>query len=383
MQLRDFDQAAFLRECWQKKPALIRQAWLEWSNPLEPDELAGLACEDDIESRLVNRSDLGWTLEHGPLPAERFGEVGADPWTLLVQSVDHHVPAVAALIAPLRFIPEWRIDDVMVSYAVDGAGVGAHFDQYDVFLVQGLGRRRWQVGQRCDDATELLPHDDLRLLARFEPSDEWILEPGDMLYVPPGFAHNGLAGGDDCMTYSIGFRAPSRSELIEGWTDHVLAGLEDDDRYTDPDLALQDNPGEIAASALARLQAMVTERLLDPAEFAQWFGAYSTAPKNPAIDWRPDHAMDLPDLLAAIDQGTPLLRNPASRFAFVQHDAMTLTLFVDGRAYSCERSAAELARRLCASAKAVIDRELLAAGAARDLLIELLAAGSLAFEPDE
>ena len=381
MQLHNFDHAAFLRNSWQKKPILIRNAWCSWSNPLEPDELAGLACEEGIESRLVIRSADGWLFEHGPLPAERFGEVGKQPWTLLVQSVDHHVPAVAALLEPLRFIPNWRVDDVMVSYAVDGGGVGAHFDQYDVFLVQGLGTRRWQIGERCDEATELLPHDDLRLLAKFEPTDEWILEPGDMLYVPPGFAHNGIAVGDDCMTYSIGFRAPSRGELIARWAQSVVAELDDDDRYADPDLALQDNPGEISAEALARMQAMVAQRLLDPEGFARWFGEYCTAPKDHEIDWRPERPMALPELRAAIDQGRPLLRNPASRFSFVHLHSGSLTLFVDGRSYSCADIAAGLAKRVCASSEVVIDQDLLNSDTGLRILMELLADGSVAFEP--
>ncbi len=381
MQLRNFDQAEFLRTSWQKKPAPIRDAWRSWSNPLEPDELAGLACEEGIESRLVIRSADGWTLEHGPLPAERFGEMGKQPWTLLVQSVDHHVPAVAELLEPFRFIPNWRVDDVMVSYAVDGGGVGAHFDQYDVFLVQGLGTRRWQVGKRCDEATELLPHDDLRLLADFEPTHEWTLEPGDMLYVPPGFAHNGTAVGDHCMTYSIGFRAPSRADLIAGWAQHVVAGLEDDDRYTDPDLALQDNPGEIPAEALARMQAMVAERLLDPEGFARWFGEYSTAPKDHEVDWRPEEPMGLPELRAAIGQGSPLLRNPASRCSFVQLESGSLTLFINGRSFSCAGAEAELARQICASSEIVVDQDLLNSDTGLRLLIQLLADGSVAFEP--
>ena len=160
LRFASFDTDAFLRDYWQKKPLLIRNPWAAWHNPLEPDELAGLACESEVESRLITQQPGRWDLEHGPLPEDRFESLGALPWTLLVQAVDHHVPEVAALIAPFRFIPDWRIDDVMVSYAVDGGGVGAHFDQYDVFLVQGLGRRRWQVGGRCDEGTELLPHDE-------------------------------------------------------------------------------------------------------------------------------------------------------------------------------------------------------------------------------
>ena len=153
-----FDPQRFLDETWQRRPLLIREAWTDWSNPLEPDELAGLACEAEVESRLVRHTAPGqWELEEGPFAPDRFARLGDCPWTLLVQAVDHHVPQVAELIEPFRFIPDWRIDDVMVSYASDGGGVGPHFDQYDVFLVQGLGRRRWRVGNRCDDSAPLLP----------------------------------------------------------------------------------------------------------------------------------------------------------------------------------------------------------------------------------
>ena len=281
MQLSHFDPALFLRDYWQKKPLLIRNPWGEWRNPLEPDELAGLACEEGVESRLITLGDDRLAMESGPLPETRFGQLGALPWTLLVQAVDHHVPQVAALIDPFRFVPNWRIDDVMVSYATDGGGVGAHFDQYDVFLVQGLGRRRWQVGALCDSTTPLLPHDDLRLLADFVPEQEWILEPGDILYVPPRIAHHGVAVGDDCMTYSIGFRAPSRAELVEHWSETLVDAMPDEDRYADPDLARQANPGEIAPAAIDRLHALVTEALADRAAFARWFGQYSSSPKYP------------------------------------------------------------------------------------------------------
>ncbi|MEO8722524.1 MAG: cupin domain-containing protein, partial [Sphingobium sp.] len=158
MSLIRFDIESFLAEYWQKKPLLIKNPWGLWRNPLEPDELAGLACEGDIESRLIMQARGRWKVEHGPFAEARFGRLGKKHWTLLVQAVDHHVPDVAALIDPFRFIPNWRIDDVMVSYAADGGGVGPHFDQYDVFLIQGLGKRRWQVGALCDASTDLSPH---------------------------------------------------------------------------------------------------------------------------------------------------------------------------------------------------------------------------------
>ena len=378
MRLSHFDSDGFLRDYWQKQPLLIRNPWQSWSNPLEPDELAGLACEREVESRLVVQAPGDWNLEHGPLPESRFARLGKEPWTLLVQAVDHHVPSVAALVAAFRFIPDWRIDDVMVSYAVDGGGVGPHFDQYDVFLVQGLGRRRWQVGGFCDQATALLPHDDLRLLASFEPVDEWILEPGDVLYLPPRVAHNGVAVGNDCMTYSIGFRAPSRRELVAGWSETVLVDLDDDDRYADPDLVAQDNPGEIAAEAVARLHGMVTGALRDGDAFARWFGQFTTTPKNPEIDWRPETPIAAADVARAGDAA--LLRNPASRFAFVRQPPGSLLLFVDGRCFSCTGEAAAFAERLCGQHRVGVDAGMRGSKPVTDLVVELVNQGSLAFD---
>jgi 50S ribosomal protein L16 3-hydroxylase len=381
MKLAHFDAERFLRDSWQKKPLLIRNAWDSWDNPLEPDELAGLACEPGVESRLVTQSSNEWALEQGPLQESRFAEIGQTPWTLLVQAVDHHVPAVAALLEPFRFVPNWRVDDVMVSYAVDQGGVGAHFDQYDVFLVQGLGRRRWQIGGHCDSSTPLLPHDDLRLLAAFEPTGEWILEPGDILYVPPGVAHNGIALGGDCMTYSIGFRAPSRSELIAGWAEHLVDGLDEDDRYSDRDLAVQDNPGEIAGEALARLQQMIAEAVLDAGAFARWFGEYSTAPKNREIDWRPEEPIGAADLRSLAGRGVPLLRNPASRFSFIRGEAGALSFFVDGRTYGCTGPTAIFAERLSAQDVVAFDAEFAGSDETVALIVDLVNHGCVAFEP--
>jgi len=383
MQFIDFDLEVFLRTYWQKQPVLIRNPWETWFNPLDPDELAGLACEGDVEARLITQAADRWIVERGPFSEARFSEFSDQPWTLLVQAVDHHVPDVAALIEPFRFVPNWRIDDVMVSYATDGGGVGPHFDQYDVFLVQGLGRRRWQIGGMCDNAAPLLAHDDLRLLAEFEAHDDWILEPGDILYVPPRFAHNGIAISDDCMTYSIGFRAPARSELIAHWTDHVLADLRDDDRYEDPGLQAQDNPGEISGHAIARLQAMVAEKILDPRAFARWFGQYSSARKYPEIDWSPQESFTVPELRAMISSGVPLCRNPASRFSFIRQDGGGVLFFVDGQCFECTEAAASIAERICGQERLTISLGSMGdsgSPAAIELIATLVNQGSLAFE---
>lgn len=380
MEFDDFDCHAFLRDYWQQRPLLIRNPWKAWRNPLEADELAGLACETEVESRLIIRTGGGWQVEHGPFAQARFGQLGTGRWTLLVQAVDHAVPAVAALLEPFRFVPNWRVDDVMVSYATDEGGVGPHFDRYDVFLIQGLGRRRWRIGASCDRATALAPHDDPRLLADFTPTAEWILEPGDILYVPPGVAHDGIAVGDDCMTYSIGFRAPSRGELIAHWCEHLLAGLDEDDRYGDPGLTAQVNPGEIADAAIARLHAMVTAPLLDPDAFARWFGQYNTTPKYPEIDWRPEKPVGARTIRKHLADGRPVRRNPASRFAFIRRGVDTLWLFVDGERLECAGEAAALAEALCARAQLRIDPTLATSVAARALLETLFAQGSVAFD---
>ena len=378
MKLADFDIETFLSDYWQQKPLLIRNPWANWQNPLEPDELAGLACEPEVESRLVIGAQGSWAVEHGPLAEERFGKLGQEPSTLLVQAVDHHVPEVAALIAPFRFIPNWRIDDVMVSYATDGGGVGPHFDQYDVFLIQGHGRRRWRVGQHCDADSPLLPHEDLRLLAEFDATDEWLLEPGDILYVPPGIAHDGVAVGDDCMTYSIGFRAPSRSELITDYADDLVAEMQDDDRYTDAGLKVQANPGEISAGALDVLHAMITEKLADRKAFARWFGGYNSTPKYPEIDWTPDVVVDADEARELLAGGAALTRNPASRFSFVRQENGVL-LFVNGECFECAGEVASFAETLCSSDRVTLHSDLIEA---QDLITRLLNQGSLAVDDD-
>lgn len=383
MNFTHFDIDMFLRDHWQKKPLLIRNPWAHWANPLEPDDLAGLACEDDVEARLVSHADGAISAEDGPIPAARFGELAPDRWTLLVQAVDHFVPEVAALIDPFRFIPNWRIDDVMVSVAADGGGVGPHFDHYDVFLIQGLGRRRWQIGGMCDDRTPLLPHDQLRLLADFQPLEEWVLEPGDILYVPPGIAHNGTAVGDDCMTYSVGFRAPSRAELIAEFCDDLPEDLSDDDRYGDPGLVRQDNSGEIAAPAIDRLHAMLPDGLADRETFARQFGEYNSEPKYPDIDWRPMEPASAAQLRQVLASGAPVERNPASRFSFIHGDAGRILLFVDGVCFDCEGEAADFAQQISARPSITASGDLQASDAVMDLMAALYNQGSLTFGADD
>jgi 50S ribosomal protein L16 3-hydroxylase len=226
----------FLREVWHKRPLLIRNAVPGFTGLLSPDDMLQLAGRDDVESRLVQGSGTHWQLDHGPFRKSDFRRLPKTGWTLLVQSLNHVLPAADALLTHFNFVPHARLDDLMASYAVPGGSVGPHFDSYDVFLLQGQGHRRWQISTQTDLA--LLDDAPLKILRRFEIEDEWVLGPGDMLYLPPHVAHYGVAE-DACMTYSIGFRAPTAEELAHGFLIHLQDTLTLEGRYADPDLRLQ------------------------------------------------------------------------------------------------------------------------------------------------
>jgi 50S ribosomal protein L16 3-hydroxylase len=368
--LRGIGTQTFLREYWQKQPLLLRQALPGFVSPLSPDELAGLALEPDIESRIVVERGKRerWELRNGPFDARMFSRLPPTRWTLLVQAVDHWVPAVQALRRHVDFLPPWRFDDIMVSYAVDKGGVGPHFDYYDVFLLQGMGRRHWRIGDRCDSATPLRSDTRLRILKKFVAREEFVLEPGDVLYVPPGVAHWGTAMGE-CMTYSIGFRAPSEAELLLEVASTVAAASGDDARYTDPPLSLRDADGEIPAAAVRRAQRALRELARDTDRIRDGFARIMTERKYPEIDIAPARSPQFRP-----DRQSMLVRNPASRFAWGKGG--TGVLYVDGAVYPCD---ADLARLL--SGARALDRAALAPfrrnKRATLLFRQLLAAGAL------
>jgi 50S ribosomal protein L16 3-hydroxylase len=275
-QLENFDREQFLSEYWQRQPLLIKNALPGFENPLPADELAGLALEPEVESRIVHRSGSTWALEHGPFASEALARNG--PWTLLIQAVDHYVEAVASLWRMLDFLPTWRRDDVMVSYASAGGGVGPHYDNYDVFLLQGMGQRRWRLGQWCSPTDALLPHETLRILEDFDQSAEYLLEPGDILYLPPRLAHWGEAV-TECMTYSLGFRAPAINELVSRALDHHLERMDPERFYTDPPLAANCRPGELSVAAVQRALELVRAQLAELGQDTHWLGELVTEPR--------------------------------------------------------------------------------------------------------
>lgn len=343
----------FLRDYWQKKPLLIRQAFPGFECPVEADELAGLACEAEVESRLVIESEDGkpWQLHNGPFPESRFASLPPSHWTLLVQGLDHWVPAVADLLDEFRFIPNWRVDDIMASYAPVGGSVGPHFDDYDVFLLQASGQRRWQIGKPCDLATPRVEGTPLRIIADFEAESAYVLQPGDMLYLPPRIAHWGIAE-NDCITLSVGFRSPSHEDILIGFSDHAAAALEPGLRYTDPDLRAPLNPGLIDAGVLDSVATILHQHLDNPDQLARWFGQSVTAPKETGVVVAPEQPYTAPELQAALANGHPLCWNEGSRFAYTEagetEAGKSHLLFVDGEQYILRGEARTLAPLLCA-----------------------------------
>ena len=333
MAIHNLDIADFLANTWQTKPRLIRNAFPNFINPMSPEDLAGLACEAEIESRLITEANGKWQTSHGPIAETTFNTLSDSNWTLLVQAVDHWVPEVADLLNNFRFIPSWRIDDVMVSYATRGGSVGPHYDNYDVFLVQGAGQRRWQVGGPCSAANSLQDNPELRLLADFVAEEEWVLEAGDMLYIPPGISHWGTAIDSDCMTYSIGFRAPSHSEMLSDFCDDTLAGLTEELRYEDPGLQEQGHSGEIMPAAIKNAQRILQNYVNDEQRLTEWFGRYVTQQKYPAeTAENADEKFQQGDLVQLLKGDVVMLRDPAVRIAFIDSESRSnsVLFFVNG-----------------------------------------------------
>lgn len=272
----------FLSEYWQKKPLLVRQAVPGFTGLVDHDDLLEMACDPDVESRLVRRHSNEWELQRGPQKRSKL-RGAKHPWTVLVQGVNLWVPAADALLHKFDFIPQARLDDLMVSYAVDGGGVGPHFDNYDVFLLQGAGKRRWRIG--AQDDRSLLDDVPLKILKNFKPEFDWVLEPGDMLYLPPHWAHDGVAIGE-CTTYSIGFRSPDAQELGSEFLGWMQDRLKLDGLYADPDLEPQENSALIGDRMIDQVMTMLAAIRWDRADVAAFLGHYLTEPK-PQVYFEP------------------------------------------------------------------------------------------------
>ncbi|MGC7403787.1 JmjC domain-containing protein [Pandoraea pneumonica] len=283
---------AFMKRYWHKRPLLIRQAIPGFTAPLSRDELFALAAQDDVESRLVSVARKRWQLDHGPFDVEDLPPLTRKQWTLLVQGVNLHASAVDSLMQQFRFIPDARLDDVMISYATDGGGVGPHLDSYDVFLLQAHGKRRWRIGPQRDTTwQEGVP---LRILKHFEAEEEWVLEPGDMLYLPPGYAHDGVAEGE-CMTYSIGFRAPLEQELLQNFLYHLAENAPElpfsrhfAGRYADPHQLAVKHPAALPDAMIDTLVSQLEKVRWGKKEVEDFLGRWLSEPKSHVFFDAPD-----------------------------------------------------------------------------------------------
>lgn len=331
-------QQQFLEQYWQKRPLLIRQAFPGFVSPISPEELAGLACESGIESRLIEeygQDGRAWQVTPGPLSENDFARLPETHWTLLVQDVDKHLPELQTLLEPFSFIPDWRLDDLMISYASESGSVGPHTDAYDVFLLQAQGTRRWQITDRPVQDAKLIKALELQIMAEFSPDHSWDLQPGDMLYLPPHIAHHGVAL-NDCMTYSVGFRAPACVDILDTLVNTLLENGLGKDRYHDPDLLVSQHSARIDSHAVDRVKQMLSQAIDQPEPvLASILGKYVTETKpglSTIADETASDLLSIDELNTYFAQGYVLQKSPYFRFAW----AATKTggqLFMAGESY--------------------------------------------------
>ncbi len=357
---------SFLAQHWQQQHLFIPRGLPDFAPPADADELAGLALEAGVDSRIVREHEGAWHQQRGPFTIEDYRR--SDAWTLLVQSVDQHWEEAAALLSAVDFLPQWRLDDVMMSYATDGGSAGPHYDNYDVFIIQGEGQRRWQIGGFCDSSTALLPNTDIRLLADFQVEAEYLMNPGDVLYIPPGCAHYGTSLGEST-SFSIGFRAPRISDLLARWADNRLAGLEDDALLQDPGRASSTHRGEISIEDQERAKAQL-RKVFDDAD-PRWIGEAITGGGA-----GPEQPVPLEgDLELA---GSLVTRVPGSRLAWMFGDG-ELLVFAHGASHDVPLALQQVLEDLCDHQDIALANALSAHDAARSLLHWLYEEGIILF----
>lgn len=345
--------ARFMQRYWQKKPLLIRNAFPGFQPLLTRPELFALAAQESVESRLIVHKPAGWQLQHGPFARTAFPPLKQKRWTLLVQGVDLHLDAAHDLLGRFRFVPDARLDDLMISWASDGGGVGPHFDSYDVFLLQASGQRLWRIGRQKDLSLE--PGVPLKILSNFEPEQEHLLNPGDMLYLPPRWAHDGIAVGDDCMTYSAGFRVPQRGGLAGELLQRMADEFEDSTLYRDPGQEATDHPAAMPPSLEAFATDALQRMLADRTSLACALGEVMTEPKprvwfeEPIGPWQPGTALRLDRRTRMMYDARHLFINGES-FRAGGADARLMRILADERCLDAAR-----VRRASADALALLE----------------------------
>lgn len=336
----NFEPKHFFEHYWQKQPLLIKSGFAHFTDPLDENDLAGLAQEEDIDSRIISHDKNTWQFDEGPF--EDFTPFCKGKWTLLVQGVEKYLPDTAPILDAFQFLPNWRIDDLMVSFSVTGAGVGPHLDQYDVFIIQGKGKRHWKVGLP-DDYSQLHPHPKLRHVSQFTPVIDAVLEAGDILYIPPSAPHEGVAL-EDCLNYSVGFRAPDNLQLLSALVDDMLDGNEVPKRYADPDITERASPMEIQQAEIQKAQNLMLQSLASDT-FSHWFMRYAS---HALQDHELPEQQNLPletigesltnDTVLVKFMGIkPIYQQPAEKTV-----NETIPFYIEGEEFHCEPSDWEL-----------------------------------------
>jgi 50S ribosomal protein L16 3-hydroxylase len=370
--LGDIDVDEFLDRYWQREPCLLRGVLDGYDFPLDGDDLAGLACEPLAESRLIEGPDPdgGWALRHGPFEESDFDALGDACWTLLVQDVEKHYPPLATLLERFDFLPRWRFDDLMLSFAAPGGSVGPHVDQYDVFLVQVSGRRQWSIARAFqDERRENVPID---MLERFEAEKAWTLEPGDALYLPPNVAHHGVAV-DPCLTCSVGFRAPSAADLAMGLGEWLARRPNEGGRYADPPLSARHEPGKIDDEALEAFAALLKSGIDERSGFNEFIGAFLSHYRLAQEPVANPAGVDSKQALRDLEAGGLVRLHPWARLTWIRQETPPgARLFASGAGYCCSSA---LALWLCNGAVGSTPAPLAAAD--RECLLRLIQAGIL------
>ncbi len=345
LHFKDLSLETFLSEYWQKKPLVIRNALPNFINPLSPDELAGLALEEEIESRIVKetpKETIAWHLTQGPFSEKTFSSLPKTHWTLLVQGVDRIIPEVYELLDHFNFIPQWRVDDVMISYASQYGSVGPHYDNYDVFLYQALGRREWSLTSQGCKPENYIPELELRIMREFNTEQKFILEEGDMLYLPPHIGHYGIALSEDCMTYSFGYRSYTGQELLDSLGDYISEKESFKTLYQDPDWSTLKNTSELSSSALQQAQKLLQELINNEELMKSWFACFATRLDQQAEQQLPipyeDEEVDLAQFLEELEDGLGLVRDACCRFIYTDPDH----LYINGCEWDTREISAEL-----------------------------------------
>lgn len=358
----------FLQKYWQKQILVIKNSIAVEDFLISGEELAGLACEKAIESRIVfaNDTQSQWTCAYGPFTSQQFSQLEEKNWTLLVQSVDDYLPEAKELRDTFNLLPKWRMDDVMLSYATPGGGVGPHFDYYDVFLIQLSGSREWKIGQSCNSATPLRAHDDLKLLQDFQLAETHILNPGDLLYIPAGLAHWGTAISENCITASVGFRAPAYSELLHAGSAALADQFKDDQRYKD--IHSDDEVDKYLIGESVEQQMLELWKYLDQKKFVN---ILTNEFSKQVTEIRNEDALEYSDHRIEDLENASLQQHPASRFAYRKTPTGAI-LYVNGQAYPTSVSTAIA---ICHSEFSDIEAN------DQNLLLELVNNGSLLLNP--